>query len=171
MTDLDLCPRSFLSLMWYVCNFMLNFGAILKVVAQTLVLSPMIYIYLMATKLFQVQAVLKRKLFAVSTRNIPQQKPIRTLTLAMALAQGKWVKVCFLTQHFSFASIVCFCFLRLTLFFRCTFIWFHLFHTYQFIEKEEKVWLVWLISLCFLDRKVGLIFEGFTFDYLSLVSL
>ena len=77
----------------------------------------------------------------------------------------------FLNSHFSFASIVCFCFLRLTLFFRCTFIWFHLFHTYQFIEKEEKVWLVWLISLCFLDRKVLLIFEGFTFDYLSLVSL
>ena len=124
MTDLDLCPRSFLSLLWYVCNFMLNFGAILKVVAQMYVLSPMIYIYiyLMATKLFQVQAVLKRKLFAVSTRNIPRQKPIRTLSSAMALAQGKWVKVCSLTHTLVLLQIVCFCFLRLTLFFRCTFI-------------------------------------------------
>ena len=90
---------------------MLNFGAILKVVAQTLVLSPMIYIYLMATKLFQVQAVLKRKLFAVSTRNIPQQKPIRTLTLAMALTQGKWVKVCFLTHTLVLLQLSVFAFL------------------------------------------------------------
>ncbi|KAK7837771.1 nitrile-specifier protein 5 [Quercus suber] len=52
-----------------------------------------IYIYLMATQLFQVQAILRRKLFAVCTLNIPQQKPIRTLTSAMALAQGKWVKL------------------------------------------------------------------------------
>ena len=71
----------------------------------------------MATKLFQVQAVLKRKLFAVSTRNIPQQKPIRTLCSAMALAQGKWVKVCSLTHTLVLLQIVCFCFLRLTFFF------------------------------------------------------
>ena len=124
----------------------------------------------MATKLFQVQSVLRRKLFAVSTRNIPQQKTIRTLTSAMALAQGKWVKVCSLTHTLVLLQIVCFCFLRLTLIFRCTFRWFHLFHTYQFIEKEEKLWLICLISLCFLDRKVWLIFEGFTFDFGLLIN-
>ena len=65
----------------------------------------------MATKLFQVQAVLKRKLFAVSTPNIPQQKPIRTLTLAMALTQGKWVKVCFLTHTLVLLQLSVFAFL------------------------------------------------------------
>ena len=70
-----------------------------------------IYIYLMATKLFQVQAVLKRKLFAVSTRNIPRQKPIRTLSSAMALAQGKWVKVCSLTHTLVLLQLSVFAFL------------------------------------------------------------
>ena len=107
MTDLDLCPRSFLSLLWYVCNFMLNFGAILKVVAQMYVLSPYIYIYLYISnghQAFSGTSSLEKKTVCSFHSEYSSAETNSNTQFGYGFGSRQMGQGLFLNSHFSFAS-------------------------------------------------------------------